>query len=715
MEKKRLDAAATEPAPAIAPQSNFVKLPVTPLPQVDVSDLATLPRVPRRPVFQGRSMPIMLIVACLLLLVATSIFAYVYIHKKPELPAPTLTATPGQLRVNDTFFLVGNNFGARDVVDFTRDVSIVMHDGNGSPLKVRTDDTGKFSIQITIQPDWSLGQHLIHATDETQQLSVSTTVTIQQAPPTPPDLKLLNTNINFGAGPPGKSSIQNLILTNAGGGQITWQASSDQTWLTVTPNSGTFSGKAVVVLMVNRGALAAHTYNGNVKFTQQDSPGAPLVVHVTMLVQAIPTSLIVSSSSLIYSGSTLQNPPDQTIILQNSSNRPLDWSSIVATGNGTPWLSIRPTSGHLGARTSVVVTVSVRSTMLAVGSYQGTLNFRGGANPQVTIALSVAAPGNLLASPPAVNVKVSTGQNAATQIITLQNSGSQPLDWKVSETTSDGANWLSVTPSGGHLEPNAKANVTVKITSGSLKAGSYQGTLTFSYGSLTKQVAVSLTVSTPATASIGVQTSALAFTTTAGTDPASQTFTITDTGNATLNWSLTEDASGTTYAPATPTNGSLAPGHSQTITVTPKVAQAGPGVINATITLADSDIGTTVQSQQVGVSITINGQIVDNPGLSTHQLTFGNTTTLNNTTQLLTITNNGDGPLDWSIASSNPWLSTSGSNGTLVPGESVVIDVTCDSSSLAVGNYDATLTINGSNSGTQVASQTVNVTLTISP
>jgi hypothetical protein len=610
-EKMQLAAAATEPTPAFAPQVDYVKFPVTPLPEVDVSDLATLPRVPREPVFRGRSVPTMLIVACLLLLIATSISAYVFINKKPELPAPILTATPGQLRVNDTFILAGNNFGARDVVDFTRDVNLVMRDGNGSPLKVRTDDTGNFSVHIIVQPDWSLGQHLIHATDEAQQLSVSTAITIQQAPLTPPSLQLLNTSVNFGAGPPGKSSTQNVILTNAGGGQLTWQASSDQTWLTITPNSGTFSGKAVVVLVVNRGALAAQTYNGNVKFTQQGSTSAPLIVHVTMSVQAVPASLIVSSSSLSYSGSTTQSPPDQ--------------------------------------------------------------------------------------------------------IITLQNSGWSPLDWKVSSTTADGGNWISAAPSSGHLEPNARANVTVKITSRSFKAGSYQGTLTFSYGALTKQVAVALTVSTPPDAGIGVQTNSLAFTTTVGTNPAPRTFSIIDTGNATLHWSLTEDANGTTYAPAAPTRGSLAPGHSQTITVTPKVAQAGPGVINATITIADSDIGTTVQKQQVGVSITINNQTPGILELSTHQLTFGNTTTLNNTTQLLTLTNNGTGPLDWSITSSDPWLSTSDTNGTLVPGESIVIDVTCDSGSLAVSNYDATLTIKASNSGTAVPSQTVNVTLIVSP
>ncbi len=115
------------------------------------------------------------------------------------------------------------------------------------------------------------------------------------------------------------------------------------------------------------------------------------------------------------------------------------------------------------------------------------------------------------------------------------------------------------------------------------------------------------------------------------------------------------------------------------------------------------------------MSISVNKQTPDILGLSTNNLAFGNTTTLNNTTQLLVITNNGTGTLDWSITSSDSWLSTSDSNGTLAPGESVVIDITCDSSSLAAGNYNATLTINGSNSGAAIPAQTVNVTLTVSP
>ncbi len=700
----------------------YVKLPVTPLPAVDVSYLDVRP--PKKPGSYGRSVPIILAVTCLVLLLASSLLAYIFINKKPALPTPILTATPEQLRAGDTFTLAGSNFGARDLVNFTRDVNIAILDGNGKLLQAHSNDTGAFSVHITVQANWGLGQHFIHATDETQQLSVSTAIIIQQPPPTPPRLQLSVTSVDLGTGAPGKVSTATLILTNAGGGQLNWQASSDQSWLSVSPNTGTFSGKAVVALMVNRGALAPQTYSGDVLFTQQGSNDPPLKLNVTMTVagQAVCVEcgssrepiyrarhvLTLSSGSLTYAGSTTQDPSAQTIALQNSGSQPLDWSSTVITGDGTPWLSISPSSGHLEANDSEVVTISVQSHILAVGSYSATINFRGGNNPQLSVALKAVASGNLLVSPSALNAGTTTGRNPQTQMITLQDNGGQPLDWNASAATVDGANWLGATPGSGHLEAGAQTNVTVNINAATLKAGSYQGTLTFSDGTFIRQVTIALTVSVPQVASIGIQTGTLTFTTTQGTDPQPQTFSITNTGTATLNWSLT-----TTLAVA-PTSGSLAPGKSATITVSPHVAKANPGTINATITIADSDTGTTVRSQSVAVGITINGQTLISGGLtlSPNALSFGNTSTLNNTSQLLSITNTTSNSLNWSMATSASWLSANTPSGTLAPGETVVIDVKCDSSQLSTGSYNAILMISGSNASTLAS---VNLTLTVSP
>jgi len=325
-----------------------------------------------------------------------------------------------------------------------------------------------------------------------------------------------------------------------------------------------------------------------------------------------------------------------------------------------------------------------------------------------------AAPANLTLSSSSLSYQASTTQNPPNRVITLQNSGGQPLDWSVSAGTVDGANWLSASPTSGHLESNAQANVSVSVNASTLKVGSYQGTLTFSYGTLSRQVAIALSVNAIPMANIGVQTNTLTFTATASTNPAPQTFSITNTGSATLNWSLTEDQNGTTFAPATPSSGSLAPGKSATITVTPKVTQANLGVIHAMMTVADSDPGTLVQSQKITVTITINAPLASPISLSPNTMVFANNSILNNTTELLLITNTGSTALDWSLTSSASWLSADANGGTLNPGESLVIDVTCSSSPLPPGTYQATLSLNSSNSGTPLATQTVNVTLTVS-
>ena len=440
-------------------------------------------------------------------------------------------------------------------------------------------------------------------------------------------------------------------------------------------------------------------------------------LQVTMSVKAAPASLVLSTASLSYTGSTAQNPPDQFITLQNSGGQPIDWSATVATGNGAPWLSINPGGGYLEAKTSTKIIVSVQSLRVPLGSYQGIISFQGGVNPQVTVTLSVVTPANLAISPTPLNLLAAQGQKSAGQI-TVQDSGGQSLDWTASTVSTGGANWLSVSPTSGHLDPGVMKNISVTADAGTLAVSSYQGTLTFTYGISTKQVTITLLVSLPPMPGISVQPSSLVFNTTQGINPPAQSFTITNIGNAPLNWATTEDANGTTYA-ATSSSGSttsLAPAKSVTITVTPKVTSAGPGSIAALITVFDSDKGSTVPQQQVAVTINIASAAIITASPS--NMAFDHTSTITNSQQFLNITNTGSASLNWSLAQGSqppaPWLSVNMTSGTLAPGEMVTIFVTCDSSQLSPGTYTATLVVSDSDPGSPVVQQTITVTLTVS-
>ncbi len=669
-------------------------------------------RQPGSPFWQGRYVPVVLTISCLIFLVASSLLAYIFINKRPAANAQVLSATPNQLRVNDTFALAGKGFGVNDLITFTHDQNnAAILDGSGKPKQAHADDRGFFSVQIVVPTDWDVGQHTIHAVDMGQTLSVVAIITVEQSSLAPPELQLLSSKIDFGASNSGVVTKKDFMLVNAGGRQVVWQASSDQPWLSISPNSGTFSGRANTAITVNSGTLAPQSYTGHITFIQQGKQ--PLTLTVTLVVKAAPSAtLAITPVSLTYSGTTRQNPGDQLITLQNTGEQTLDWSSSVVTGDGASWLSINRSSDQLAAHSSETITVSVQSQQLAVGSYQGTINIKGGSNPAVAVTLNVTAPGGVFAAPSSLSF-ASAGQNPAAQTVTIHNSGGGSLGWWATTYTVDGANWLDATPATGNLAANQAVNVTVSINVATLKPRSYQGTVTVTYGvsGQTVQIPVSLSVSVSTAPAINLNQSALNFSTLLGLNPSSQAFTIRNTGNAKLNWVISEDQNGASFAPVSSYTGSLVPAQSTTITVTPTVAKASVGNLATHITVADSDTGSRIPKQSITVNIVVKGQ--PQIALSLKTIAFNHDSVITQSSQLLDIANSGTDTLNWTIQSSASWLTPFTTGGSISPGKEMITEVFCNSSALSAGTYTATLVVSDSDAGTTVVTQSAPVTLVV--
>jgi hypothetical protein len=226
----------------------------------------------------------------------------------------------------------------------------------------------------------------------------------------------------------------------------------------------------------------------------------------------------------------------------------------------------------------------------------------------------------------------------------------------------------------------------------------------------TKQAVSHVSHAAPLLPAIAIRPNVLSFSAIQGTNPAPQSFTISNTGNAVLNWAAAEDVNGAAFAPVSPKQGTVDPGKTATLTVTPDVTLAPAGVINALITISDTGKGTSVPSQQV--AITILNQAVIN--VSSTTMTF----TTTNSTQLLVITNTGSAALNWTLGiqsqSLPPWLSIDVTGGTLSPGGSKTVKVTCDSTDLSAGNYAVTLVVSDTDAGTPVVPQGVQVILKVS-
>jgi hypothetical protein len=150
----------------------------------------------------------------------------------------------------------------------------------------------------------------------------------------------------------------------------------------------------------------------------------------------------------------------------------------------------------------------------------------------------------------------------------------------------------------------------------------------------------------------------------------------------------------------------------------PSITQLSAATITGHITVSDTDPGTTVKSQQITVTFAIVNQAVIE--LSNTLMVFNNTSNIQNASQLLIVTDTGSAPLNWalSITNSSPvqWLTVDNTSGSLSPGATTdLVNVTCDSTHLTPGTYNATIQVYDTDKGTPVASQTVAVTLVVSP
>ncbi|WP_376795389.1 choice-of-anchor D domain-containing protein [Thermogemmatispora sp.] len=531
--------------------------------------------------------------------------------------SPSLTVLPRQLHVYESLTLVGKGFGAGDTLVLQRDSAIPLLDAHGQPLHVRANEIGAFVLQLTVASDWQPGEHQLLVVDETQLLSISTTITVLPPVSAPAQLKLSDYSVDLGADLPGTATRLAITLLNSGNGQLSWRASSDQPWLTVDPSAGSFVGSEVVTLIAQRGDLPAGSYTAHVIFAQQPddqgkgSPAQVLTVNMTVLGPS--DTLSIAPASLSYTASSgTQTLPAQTVTLQNHGPRALDWKSNVSTSAGGSWLQITPSSGHLAAGASVTLSVTISPVSLAVGNYQGTVLFEGvgysGGGPQLRVSLHLVAPGQLTLTPATLSFTAPEGHNPPPQALTLHNNGGLEVSWSLTSSTSDNGQWLGATPTSGTLAAGGQATVTVQINTAGLAPGSYRGRLLFSAGSTEQEIAVTLTVAAPASPTITVEPTILIFDVPHGSRPRAQTVTVSNTGTAPLNWVITADQDDPPLEITPNSGGPLAPGQDTSVSILPALSQVPANTsLSLTLTVAERDpvLAPLVTPQQVLVLMAV--------------------------------------------------------------------------------------------------------------
>ena len=646
--------------------------------------------------------------------------------------APTLILAPNQAGISDRVKLTIENFTPSTSVALTHDVQEPIQ-VNGNSSLITIGSTGSATAFFFIDSHWGPGFHWIYAEDVTTRYTASARLQITGAGQSrPPHLSVDTRPLHLGADIVGANTISMFTLGNSGDGSITWSASSDKSWLLVSPSQGTFSQSQIISIAGQRVGLTPGDDSGTITISSNVS--APETINVDMTVRPLTPNagpVIALSPALLTFTTTDGNTTSskQSLTISNPGSSSLSWSvtsnsstsaipqlsSTQTPGSNCNWLSTNTQLGTVQPGATGSIQVIVNSQCLLPGAYIGVLQFSpvpiGAAadGPQsVNVSVTVQPHCGIVTSSGNMSFNAVAGEgNLGNQTLNLSATAScagSTLSWSAAST----ASWLTVTPSSGQLKDTVGVVVSVSVNAGNLPAGQSQGMISFIAGQSTQTVIVQLNVQptpSPAAPIMGASPLSINFSNIQGQpNPAGQVVTITNNGGSSLNWRTAISQSASNWLGAAPAGGVIAPGQTGQLTINVNTSPLTPGNYSGQITLYGYNSnggGAPGSPQTITVNLTVQPPCSMSRA-SSRSLSFnaiqGGTTPASQTV-MFTGTGSCAWPVTWNAttASSANWLTLTPANGTVTgAGQSGSIGVAVNLASLLPNTYTTKVTISAS-------------------
>ena len=326
-------------------------------------------------------------------------------------------------------------------------------------------------------------------------VSVPVTFTVTAAP-VPPAIGASPASLSFTAQQGGSNPAnQTVTIRNAGGGTLSWTASDNAAWLTLSPASG--SGNGTVTVSAAIGSLAVGTYNTTITLSATGTTNVSVPVTFTVTAAPVPPAIGASPTSLSFTAQQGgSNPANQTVTISNTGGGTLSWTA----SDNAAWLTLSPASGTGNS----TVTVTVATGTLSASTQTATITLAAtGANPisiPVTFTVTAAPASTIGLSPVSLSFTGTQGAaNPASKTVNVTNPGSGTLTW----SASDNATWLTLSPASGTTTTETDP-ITASINTAGLAAGTYNASITITGTGSTntpQTVPVVLTVNAPTTSS----------------------------------------------------------------------------------------------------------------------------------------------------------------------------------------------------------------------
>ncbi len=196
----------------------------------------------------------------------------------PTTGAPWVNNLDLEVTVNGATYK-GNVFsGANSITGGTADSK-----NNAESVFIPAGVSGNFTV--TVKATNIAGDGVPGNSDTTDQDFALVIYNANTGTSTSPTIGVSPSSMTFTATAGGSNpAAQTLNISNTGGGTLSWTASDNATWLTLSSTSGTAPSSTSV--SVNISGLAAGTYNGTITITATGATNSPLTVPVTLTVSS---------------------------------------------------------------------------------------------------------------------------------------------------------------------------------------------------------------------------------------------------------------------------------------------------------------------------------------------------------------------------------------------------------------------------------------------
>ena len=280
----------------------------------------------------------------------------------------------------------------------------------------------------------------------------------------------------------GENSSKNLLVFNTGIVETDYWIeivdASNNPWISIAENSGhlTIDDSDTIPVNFITDSYEFGQYSTNIIIHEEDgdthSVSAQLTILDTVGLAYTPESI----TDTIY----LSDNAHHNLSVTNTGAVNLDYTLEVEDAEATQWVSTNPSSGTLLLDETDIITVTLQTGELNLGSYQTNLLLQehDGDTSYIPISLTVKDPVESIIDEVEITDSLPPDTNQSYPVV-ITNIGRDAIDYRITEAE-NGYSWLSVSQESGHIAARTKDTVMVQINTEALTNGNYQAELIYS-------------------------------------------------------------------------------------------------------------------------------------------------------------------------------------------------------------------------------------------